>query len=30
VNRLPVVDDQQRLVGIVTRADIVRGLFPEA
>ena len=30
INRLPVVDDTQRLVGIVTRADIVRGLFPEA
>ncbi|MGD2062044.1 MAG: CBS domain-containing protein [Nitrospirota bacterium] len=30
VNRLPVVDDAQHLVDIVTRADIVRGLFPEA
>jgi CBS domain-containing protein len=30
INRLPVVDDTRRLVGIVTRADIVHGLFPEA
>ena len=24
VNRLPVVDDEQRLIGIITRADLVR------
>lgn len=27
INRLPVVDDDGRLVGIVTREDIVRGLI---
>ena len=30
INRIPVVDGAGRLVGIVTRADIVHGLFPEA
>ena len=30
INRIPVVDGDGRLVGIVTRADIVHGLFPEA
>ena len=30
INRVPIVDGAGRLVGIVTRADIVHGLFPEA
>jgi len=30
INRVPIVDGDGRLVGIVTRADIVHGLFPEA
>ena len=30
INRLPVVDAQQKLVGIITRHDLVRALKPQA
>jgi CBS domain-containing membrane protein len=31
INRVPVLDDKQKMVGIVSRADILRsGYFPEA
>jgi CBS domain-containing membrane protein len=30
INRVPVVDGAGRLVGIITRTDVVHGLFPEA
>jgi CBS domain-containing protein len=29
INRLPVVDDDENILGIVTRADIVRSMIPK-
>jgi CBS domain-containing protein len=29
INRLPVVDEEDKVVGIVTRADIVRSMIPK-
>ncbi len=29
INRLPVVDEDDNIVGIVTRADIVRSMIPK-
>jgi CBS domain-containing protein len=28
INRLPVVDEDNKVIGIVTRADIVRSMIP--
>ena len=30
INRLPVVDDENRVIGIVTRGDILRGIAAES